>query len=58
MDSFLRSIRFPDDLKKEIEKEMEESGLKFNTEIIYLVRRGLKVKREEREILEKLRNGK
>lgn len=58
MGSFIRSIRFPEDLKNEIEKEMKESGQKYNTVVINLCRRGLKVKKEEREILEKLRSGK
>lgn len=31
MGSFIRSIRFPEDLKNEIEKEMKESGQKYNT---------------------------
>ena len=58
MSSFIRSIRFPDDLKKEIEIEMEESKQKYNTVVINLCRRGLKAKKEEKEILEKLRSGK
>jgi hypothetical protein len=58
MGSFIRSIRFPEDLKNEIEKEMKESSQKYNTVVINLCWRGLKVKKEEREILEKLRSGK
>lgn len=58
MGSFIRSIRFPEDLKNEIEKEMKESGQKYNTTVINLCRLGLKAKKEEREILEKIRSGK
>ena len=44
-------IRFPEDLRDEIERHGEKNGRNFTAEVLYLIQRGLEIEKEEAELL-------